>query len=130
MADQLDALVRFVYNQDGQYDRSFQHARSALTVNDFINQKILIGTNATTEIGDLGSLSTSAGTNNGQKLFGVMNDSTVLVNVQINQTSSVGQLPIAAGGFVLADTISVTGLHINNPSTTSTATVRVRVFDV
>jgi hypothetical protein len=50
--------------------------------------------------------------------------------MQINQTSSTGQLPIAAnGGFVLADTTSVTGLHIVNPSTTSTATVRVRVFD-
>lgn len=129
MADTVDALVRFVHTQGGASDRAFQPSRSSATVNASIKVDTLIATNSTIEIGNLGGMAVASGTNTGQKLIGIENEATVVVNVQINQTSSTGQFPIAAGGFLLVDSTSVTGLHLNNPSTTSTAQVRARVFD-
>ena len=129
MADTVDALVRFVHNQGGTYDRAFQPSRSSATVNASIKGDTLIATNTTIEIGNLGGMAVASGTNTGQKFIGIENEATVVINVQINQTSSTGQTPIAAGGFYLVDSTSVTGLHLNNPSTTSTAQVRFRVFD-
>ncbi|MFQ5471323.1 MAG: hypothetical protein ACE5FA_00365 [Dehalococcoidia bacterium] len=129
MADSLDVLCRAIFKQ-GSVEERFQVSESAVTVNEGAGANpLVLQTNATTEVGSLGGFGTGS-TNTGAKFIGVEGSATYAVNVRLSTTSATGQTPIAAGGYFFAKTTSVTGLHLNNPSTTNTATVRVRVFDL
>lgn len=131
MADTLDVLVRAVHIRASESDRNRpQFSLSDATVNEYAVASPTIATNSTTEVGNLGAMGVTSGTNTGEKAIFVVNDATVLVNIRLNTTSSTGQHPIAAGHAYFAFTTSITGLHINNPSTTSTAAVKAYVWDL
>lgn len=130
MADTVDTLLRVIFKQ-GTEEQRFQVSRSAVSVNEQIQwNPLVIGTNTNTEVGDLGAFGVATTTNTGEKLIAIEGSATYVVNVRLNTTSATGQTPIAAGGFWMADCTSITGLHLNNPSTTNAATVRVAVFDL
>jgi len=130
MADTVSALVRAVYQNQlsGQKD-TFQVTRSLATCNEIASfGPFTMATNSSTTVSDLGSLGTTGTTNAGKKIIGVRVSSTQHVVIRFNTSSTTGQFPVAS--FFLAESTSVTGLRVANPSTTNTATVEVRVWDV